>query len=50
MWHAANVMAQYLDNDENGAPDRPEVACLLKREKAVLIIPVTEASMEQIND
>lgn len=36
--HAANVMAQYLDNDEDGIADNG-VACWLATKKAVLVMP-----------
>jgi hypothetical protein len=36
--HAANVMAQYLDNDADGQPDDPAVVAAMVRERATLIM------------
>jgi len=38
MLHAANVLAQYLDNDKDGVPDNQLVVDALKEKKAVLIM------------
>lgn len=36
--HAAGVMAQYLDNDEDGVADNPRVIEAMNRENAVLVM------------
>ena len=36
--HAANVMAQYLDNDEDGNVDDPNVMAKMKEKKAYLVM------------
>ena len=36
--HAANVMAQYLDNDENGTPDNPLVLKSILEKKSILVM------------
>jgi hypothetical protein len=36
--HAANVLAEYLDNNEDGAPDNPLVVKALVEKKAILIM------------
>jgi hypothetical protein len=43
--HAANVMAQYLDNDGDGKPDNPIVLDEMKRRNASLIMAATEAEV-----
>jgi hypothetical protein len=48
--HAANVMAQYLDNDEDGLPDDSRVIKALVRHKSILIMTATEAELEGIVD
>ncbi|NRB53780.1 MAG: hypothetical protein HRU41_39375 [Saprospiraceae bacterium] len=36
--HAANVLAQYLDNDEDGAPDNPAVLAAMLERKAFMVM------------
>jgi len=48
--HAANVMAQYLDNDEDGVPDNQAIVDKLVEKKATLIISSTESELEQVFD
>lgn len=36
--HTANVMAQYLDNDEDGEPDNPVVLEQMKKNKAFMVL------------
>ena len=36
--HAANVLAQYLDNDEDGAPDDERVAAAMRAVRATLVM------------
>jgi hypothetical protein len=40
--HAASVMAEYLDNDEDGEPDNPAVMEALVEERATLVMFVDE--------
>lgn len=37
----ANVLAQWIDNDENGTPDNPEVLAEIVRQKSRMILGVT---------
>ncbi|OJJ20014.1 hypothetical protein BKI52_16195 [marine bacterium AO1-C] len=46
--HAANIMAQYLDNDEDGQVDNPKVLAAMKSKKAFLIMWKTEADFPTI--
>ncbi|MDP6849856.1 MAG: hypothetical protein QGH51_10050 [Planctomycetota bacterium] len=46
--HAATVLAEYLDNDENGAVDDGEVISFLLEEGAFLVMPEREREMEDI--
>ena len=41
--HAANVMAQYLDNDRNSLPDHPMVVEQMVTHDAVIIMPATQS-------
>ncbi len=45
--HAAHVMAEYLDNDEDGAVDDQAVIDSLVREKATLVMFATEEEAER---
>jgi len=47
--HAANVLAQYLDNDEDGLPDNPAVLAQLRGERAAIIMFATERDCEEID-
>ncbi len=44
--HAAGVMAQYLDNDENGTPDDPLVLQAMLEVSAALVMFATEQELE----
>lgn len=44
--HAANVMAQYLDNDQDGLADNPLVVEKMVENKAALIMAPTEQGLE----
>ena len=44
--HAAGVLAQYLDNDEDGAPDNTRVLSHLVSRSLFIIMPGTETEME----
>ena len=44
--HAAGVLAQYLDNDEDGVPDNILVLSHLVSRSVFIIMPGTEAEME----
>ena len=46
--HAAGVLAQYLDNDEDGVPDNMLVLSHLVSRNVFIIMPGTEAEMEQL--
>jgi hypothetical protein len=50
MLHAANVMAQYLDNNEDGIADNPAVAEHLKSKGATLLMAATEAEIAALFD
>lgn len=47
--HAAHVMAQYLDNNEDGTPDYPAVVFELNKHNATLLMTRTEADFEKLN-
>ena len=46
--HAAGVLAQYLDNNENGVPDNTLVLSQLVSRNVFIIMPGTEAEIEQM--
>ena len=46
--HTANIMAEYLDNNEDGLVDDPEVHDKLKKSNACLTMFENEAEMESI--
>ena len=46
--HAAGVLAQYLDNDEDGTPDNTRVLSHLVSRSVFIIMPGTEAEMERL--
>ncbi len=48
VFHAANVMAEYLDNNGDGEPDNPAVVAAMTRRNAALIMAETEAAMENL--
>jgi len=50
MLHAANVMAQYLDNDEDGQPDNPLVVEHMIKQGATLIMAKDEDEIEEITN
>ena len=45
--HAANVMAQYLDNDGDGQPDNARVHAALKQKNAALVMFPTERTAQR---
>lgn len=47
--HAANVMAQYLDNDEDGSIDNTTIHNSMKSNKAFLFMWKTEADRDNFN-
>lgn len=47
--HAANVMAQYLDNDEDGIPDNTLVLSHLVSRNAYLVFSADEEDFETLN-
>ena len=50
MIHAANVMAQYLDNNEDGIADNPAVVEHLKTKGATLLMAANSAEIESLFD
>lgn len=47
--HAAHVMAQYIDNDEDGVPDDERAHAMLLAEGAFLIMSQEEGGLEQLD-
>ncbi len=47
--HAAGVLAQYLDNDEDGIPDNIQVLSHLVSRNVFIIMPGTESEMKQLD-
>lgn len=47
--HTANVMAQYLDNDENGQPDDPALVDTLIQQQAVMLVMFDENELDQFD-
>ena len=46
--HAAGILAQYLDNNEDGIPDNTRVLSHLVSRNVFIIMPGTEAEMERV--
>jgi hypothetical protein len=46
--HAANMMAEYLDNDEDGAPDNPKVLEALVSKNTILVMAKDEDELRAI--
>ena len=49
MLHAANIMAQYLDNDEDGMPDNDLVHAALLAEQAFMLMWYKESDLDNID-
>ena len=47
--HAATVLAEWLDNDEDGVPDDAAAHRVLVKEGAFLVMPATERDMERLH-
>jgi hypothetical protein len=47
--HAATVLAEWLDNDEDGVPDDAAAHRVLVEEGAFLVMPATERDMERLH-
>ena len=47
--HAANVLAQYIDNDADGQPDNALVFKMMIKHKAAIIMTATEREFEQLD-
>lgn len=50
MLHAAQIMAEYLDNNEDGIPDNQAVVDELVKSKATLIMAANENELERLAD
>ena len=48
MLHAANVMAEYLDNDADGVPDNALVVQAMQANNATLIMTIDFAELEEV--
>lgn len=48
--HAAQVLAQYLDNNADGAPDNQAVVDQMVAAKATLVVPKDESETESLMD
>lgn len=48
MLHAANVMAEYLDNDADGVPDNSLVVQAMRANNATLIMTIDFAELEEV--
>lgn len=48
--HAASVMAEYLDNDQDGKPDNLLLVDMMQQQKAVLVIVEQEKDMHYVNE
>jgi len=47
--HAAVIMAEYLDNDEDGRPDNPAVVAELVKRNAFLAMTATERELKRLD-
>ena len=47
--HAAVIMAEYLDNDEDGQPDNPAVLAAMVKRNAFLAMTATERELERLD-
>ena len=47
--HAANVLAQYLDNNADGKPDNAQVHAMMKKKQAGMVMAATERSFERLD-
>ncbi len=47
--HAANLMAQYLDNDEDGVVDNPKVLTAMKNNNAFLVMWKNESDLDNLD-
>lgn len=44
--HTANILAKYLDNDEDGIPDNPDIVDTLYKRKAFMLLIAKESDVE----
>lgn len=47
--HAATILAEWIDNDEDGRPDDPAAHAALTEGGAFLVMPATEREMERLH-